>query len=335
MNSSGSKISVVLVNYNTHRLTKAALESIDEQADEIIVVDNASQDGSVEMLMEWQGQSKKNRLILNEDNVGFAKANNQGFALCSGEYVLLLNTDTLVPRGAIRRLAAWLEQRPEFGGCGPKLVFPDGTLQHSPCPDPNLWMFVLRFLGLKHLLPGKEMRTFVLRRFGFLLGDVVRSYLDPVKQAASAESVESLGGAALMVRRSVINKVGGLDEGYFMYLEDSEWCIRIRKNGWKLGFVHDVSILHYAGASYTEERSKKGFRAVSPHSFRSIVRYGRQHFTPTSLLLLRLVITFSLVFQATTFPIIEGRKGKGQASAFSKRCLSNIGVVWEKSKNGN
>lgn len=322
-------LSVVLVNYNTKRLTSEALASVENQADEIIVVDNASRDGSVEMLQEWQARDpSRHLLMLNPENLGFAKANNQGFEYCKGKYVLLLNTDTLVPESALERIVDWMEQHPDYGGCGPKLAYPDGALQHSPCRDPNLWMFVVRFLGLKHLLPSKKMRGMAIKYFGFLLGDTVRSYLDPVGQAVPAESVESLSGAALMVRKCVIDQVGGLDEGYFMYLEDSEWCIRIRNHGWKLGFVNDVTILHYAGASYSDRSSKKGFRAVNPHSFRSIMRYGGQHFGWISLFVLRVVITISLLFQAIVYPLVYGWKCKKDTFVFSGKCLRNISVIW-------
>lgn len=327
-----SILSVVLVNYNTKMLTSEVLDSIDFQADEIVVIDNASSDGSIEMLQDWQKKSQNHHLILNKDNLGFAKANNQGFKICTGKYILLLNTDTLVPAGALSKLVTWMDAHPEYGACGPKLVYPDGTVQHSPAPSPNPWMYIVRFLGLKYLAPTKAMRRVILRCLKPVLGDTLISYLNAGAEEYSDKKIEYLAGAALLVRKKVIEITGGLDEGYFMYLEDADWCIRIRRANWKLGYVHGVEILHYAGASY--DGNKKGsFRSANPESYRSIMRYLANYYGPLAKGVVRICISLNLAMGIIfAFPIlIFGRRA--EVFDYIWKNMTNIAVVWERDVN--
>ncbi len=320
-------LSVIVVNYNTKWVTMECLKSIEDQAEEIIVVDNGSTDGSVDLLGTWAAQADHHKLILNADNVGFAGANNQGISEASRQNILLLNSDTLVPPDALRRLADWFDAHPEMGACGPRLVFADGTPQHSPCPVPTAWMYVVRFLGVKHIIPWPSARKILAVRLRPLLGKMLVSYMDPGTMDWTGGIIECLSGAALLVRRQVIDEVGGLDEGFFMYLEDVDWCIRIRQGGWQLGFVPEVEILHYAGASYVGGPLKKSYRASEPESYKSIVRYFAKHHGMGARLLVRGAIALSLLVQSLAAIARLGGRERASVRECIARNVSNLRVI--------
>ncbi len=323
-------LTTIVVSYNTEGLTLDCLASLAQEDCEVIVVDNASHDGSAASLQTWQRSlPDRHHLILNDENVGFARANNQGMKQARGRYVLLLNSDTVVQTGQLGQLVAWMDAHPDVGASGPRLVYPDGTPQPSPSPVPTAWMYVVRFLGLKHLLPSPVLKRWVARLLRPLLGKALVSHMDPGTDGASGSEIEYLSGAALLVRKEVIEQVGGLDDGYFMYLEDVDWCIRIRRAGWKLGFVPDVDILHYAGASFKGDRLKKSYRAANPESFKSIMRYLHTYFGAGSRLAVRTVITLSLAVQSLwTLPRLLG-SDRAAAVAFIRGNLRNMAIVWQ------
>lgn len=320
-------LTVVIVSYNTKDMTLALLESLKDEADQIIVVDNASTDGSLEVLSEWSHRSSAHRLIANDRNVGFATANNQAFRLCTSRYVLLLNSDTLVRPGDLRKLTTWLDCNPEFGGCGPRLIFPDGSPQFTMGPHPTLWTFIVRFLGLKKLLPTRALRKNIAQMLGPLLGPTLQAYMNPPDSHSGAIDVDSLSGAALMVRKELIDQVGGLDGGYFMYLEDCEWCIRIRKAGWRLAYLPDVSILHYVGASYSAP-NKRSFREINPESFRSIMRFAHQHFGAPARLVLKSTISASLLGKCVLILVTALGRNRVELPQTIRHVVRNIGIIW-------
>lgn len=322
-------LSVVIVSFNTEKMTLECLHSIESQADQIVVVDNASSDGSPSMLTEWAEGNEYRKVILNTENVGFARANNRGFQECTGEVVLLLNSDTLVPKNGLSRLTSWLSEHPDVGACGPRLHYPNGAYQHSPFPAPKVITFIARFMGLKHLLPSAAARRALARRLRFVLGEQLVSYMDPGQKIFGYMEVECLSGAALLVRKNVIDQTGGLDERYFMYLEDVDWCIRIRRAGWRLGFVPDVGILHYAGASFNGDKLNKSFRAAHPESFKSIALYLQTYFGIYSRALVKSVITISLGLRSVmAMPLLFSRRRR-EALLFIRANLRNVFIVWE------
>jgi len=323
------KTTVIVVNYNTADLTVACIRSIPETIP-VILVDNASVDNSANRVRnEFCSRESPLVIIENEFNLGFPKANNQAIDYVTTEYVFLLNSDTLLKTNEIEALTMWLDDHPEFAACGPRLVYPDGTPQHSPSPIPTPWMYAVRFLGIKHFFPRKKLR-YITARLGPFLGDSINSYLNSGAHFTDTSnqdpSYEYISGAAFLVRRSVIEEVGKLDEGYFMYLEDVDWCIRIKRAGWKIGFVDAVEILHYAGASFKDKKYKKTYRAVSPESYKSIMRYLHTYFGVFGRSVVMASVSISLIFQMLSMGIFFFIKGEG--GGLVKTLFSNLMTIW-------
>ncbi len=236
-------LSIIIVSWNTRDLLATCLESIfhslslgqqegsGELPTEVIVVDNGSTDGTVEMLRrDYPGV----RLVENRENVGFARANNQGIALSRGRYVLWLNTDAFVRGPALVRLVRFMEEHPEAGAAGPRLYFGDGTLQHSCSSFPTLTTELYGAVGLDRLFP--RSRTF---------GKYRMTYWD----MRDVRAVDVVMGACLMARREALQQVGGLDERFFMYSEEVDWCYRVRQAGWRIYFVPDTEVIHLWGGT--------------------------------------------------------------------------------------
>ena len=230
------RLSVVFLNYNTRDLTRQALSSVLAAAEglevEIFVVDNASVDGSADMVAAEFPQVK---LICNAANVGFAAGNNVALRQVTGEYVLLINTDTIVRRDALRTMVEFLDAHPEAGACGCKILDPDGTLQlDSRRGFPTPLAAFCKMSGLSRFFPKHP-----------LIAHYHMTYLDPEQTA----EVEVLSGSCMMVRKAAMDQVGLLDESYFMYGEDIDWCYRFHQAGWKSYYVSTTSIIHFRGES--------------------------------------------------------------------------------------
>ena len=230
-------LSVTIVNWNTKEDLLHCLGSILKRETsvqrEIIVVDNGSQDGSG---AEVKRVFSDVTLIENDRNLGFARAANQGLQKSSGRYILLLNPDTHIKNAAIERLMLFLDARPDVGIAGAQLLNADGTKQNSIANFPSLGTELLNKSLLRWLFPkkfpGKE-----------------RNYSEPIE-------VDSVIGACMLVRRDAIEKVGLLDEDYFLFLEETDWCYRIRKTGWKIYHVPQAVVYHFQGKSAETEKKK-------------------------------------------------------------------------------
>lgn len=221
---SEADLSIVIVSYNTQELLRTRLKTLQGA---VIVVDNASGDGSYEMVKkEFSGVD----LIKNRQNVGFARANNQGIQRAKSKYVLLLNTDCEATHRAITESLKFLDSHPEVGCMSCKLVLSDGTIDpacHRGFPSP--WASLTYFLGLEKLFPASRI-------FG--------QYHQGYKPMGEIHDVDCISGAFFLVRREVIDEVGLLDEAFFMYGEDIDWCFRIRKAGYRIQFYPHVSVVH-------------------------------------------------------------------------------------------
>lgn len=225
------KLSIVLANTNEKHFTLPMLASVYRTVKkaipfEIWIVDNASRDGSVEAIRERYPDV---HLICNARNAGFTEANNQAIRECSGQYLFCLNPDTICHDGAIDHLVEYLDQHPEVGIVGPKLLNPDGSLQSS-CRN----FMTTRYLILHHLLPWTKISP-------SLAGKISLMYWDHNETRA----VGWMLGAALMVRRDCLNQIGLKDESYFIFHEDSDWCFQAHQAGWKVVFLHDACIVHF------------------------------------------------------------------------------------------
>jgi N-acetylglucosaminyl-diphospho-decaprenol L-rhamnosyltransferase len=227
-------LSIVIVNWNVHDLLRRCLGSVVSGqwsvVSEIIVVDNASTDGSVEML---RNEFPQVTLIVNASNRGFAAANNQGIAAAQGRYVLLLNPDTEVLGSALITLIRYLEAHPSVGLIGPQLLYPDGRVQSSRRRFPTLATLFLESTWLASLAPRS-----LLRRYYFL---------DQPDDATL--DVDWIMGAAMLIRREVIEQAGGMDAGFFMYSEELDWCRRIKAAGWRVVYCPAARVIHHEGKS--------------------------------------------------------------------------------------
>ncbi|MEP6911397.1 MAG: glycosyltransferase family 2 protein [bacterium] len=235
------ELSIIIVNWNGGELLKSCLRSVAQAPPsvpyDIVVVDNASSDDSVQWLRSSEVAELlpaiEVKIIENADNVGFSRANNQAIARSQAPMLFLLNPDTEVRAGAIDKLISCINSDERIGACGPRLLNTDGSLQHSVWRNPpTAWETIVAGVGLWRLLPRRL-------RGELLLG----GHWDH----ATRRAVPMLFGAAVLARRAMIDEVGGLDEGFHMYSEDNEWCLRITRAGWLLMFAPEATVVHHGG----------------------------------------------------------------------------------------
>jgi GT2 family glycosyltransferase len=238
---SNPDVTIIIVNWNTRELLRHCLASVYEQTTRIsfsvIVVDNASADGSVEMVTRDFTQV---RLIANTENRGFAAANNQGMAVAEGRYILLLNSDTIVLDRAIEKTMVFADAHAKTAVVGCRVLNADGTLQNSCFMFPSGLNMLLSATYLYKLFPGHR-----------LFGREHMTYWD----RQDARNVEVVSGCFLFVRREAIEQVGLMDEAFFMYAEETDWCYRFRKAGWAVTFAPSAGIIHLGGASSRQAAS--------------------------------------------------------------------------------
>ena len=230
------QISIIIVNYNVCEFLRHALVSLQKAMrgirGEIIVVDNASDDGSVEMLRR---DFPRVAVIASKSNGGFAKANNMAMKKAKGEYFLLINPDTIVQEDTLHVMMKFFEENPDVGLAGCKILNPDGSFQLACRRSvPTAWVAFTKISGLSTLFPRSR-----------LFGRYNLTYLSPDE----SYEVDAVSGSFMMVRNKVFKQVGGLDENFFMYGEDLDWCFRIQQAGWKNYYVHSTKIIHYKGES--------------------------------------------------------------------------------------
>ena len=242
-------LSIIIVNYRTYDLTKQTIESVISKNHpfefEIYVVDNNSQDGSLEKLQNDFYNEIKNELIKfipSQENKGFAYANNLALKQISSKYVLLLNSDTIIVDNCLEKCLEYLENHSEVGALGCKVVLPDGTLDKACRRSfPNVSVSFYRMIGLSRIFPNSP-------RFG----KYNLCYLDD----DGVYPIDCLVGAFMMVNSEAIKEIGLLDETFFMYGEDIDWCYRIKEAGWQIIYYGAAEIIHYKGSSSQKQKSK-------------------------------------------------------------------------------
>jgi O-antigen biosynthesis protein len=280
-------ISVILVSYNVREFLEQALLSIlsalRKIPHEIYVVDNASSDGSVDYIA---AQFPSVRLIVNEKNIGFARANNQAIRVAGGRYLCLVNPDTLIQEDTFAVLLDFMQKRSDVGGIGCKVLNPDGTLQLACRRSyPTPWVSFTKISGLARLFP--RSRWF---------GRYNLTFLDPDK----ISEVEAISGSFMMVRSQVVRQVGLLDESFFMYGEDLDWCYRIRSAGWKIFYHPGTQIIHFKG-----ESSKKSPFEQRRLFYEAMRLFVKKHFSkrgaliPSWLLILAIYARALVAFVST------------------------------------
>ncbi|MBS4027447.1 MAG: glycosyltransferase [Ignavibacteriales bacterium] len=260
-------LSVIIVNYNVRAFLETALVSVQKamrnMEGEIFVVDNASNDGSAEMV---QAKFPDVHLIANKINVGFSKANNLALKQARGKYILLLNPDTIVQEDTFEVMASYFEKEKKIGLATCKILNPDGTLQLACRRSfPTPFVAFSKLFGLSDIFPQSK-----------LFGRYNLTYLSPKEES----EVDAVSGAFMFLRKEVYDNVGGLDEKYFMYGEDLDWCYRIQKSGWKVRYVPSTQIIHYKGES-TRRSSIDEVKIF----YQSMELFVKKHFRSSSLFL--------------------------------------------------
>lgn len=280
-------LAVIIVNWNTRRLLLDCLKALPAATPglgvETWVVDNGSSDGSVEAVRELFPATQ---VIANQQNLGFAAANNQAIRASRSRHVLLLNSDTVPAAGSLSALVAFLDEHDRVGIVGPLLRNGDGSEQLSYAAFPNL----------RSELLGRNVRQ---RR--------------PFAAAAEAYAVDWVGGACFLIRRSAMAAAGLLDEGYFMYTEEADWCYRVRRAGWEVCYAPMVEVVHLGGQS-----SRMASTRMKAELYKSKLRffgkhYGRAHTLTLALGLQTIFLVKTLLGALVT--IAPGRGAKGRAIA--------------------
>jgi N-acetylglucosaminyl-diphospho-decaprenol L-rhamnosyltransferase len=263
MRAAPPDLAIILVSWNTRELLLACIAALPAALGTlraaIWVVDNGSHDGSVEVV---HARFPEVRVIANQGNLGFAAANNQAMQASSGRYALLLNSDTIAEPGSIERLVRFADSRPQAGLVGGLLLNPDGSFQYSFTDFPSVTSELLSASGLGERLYGRYFPSYSPRR------------------SQGARQVEVIPGACMLARREALAQVGLMDAGYFMYSEETDWCMRMHRGGWEAWYMPEARILHYGGQSTRQVKV-----AMVEALYRSKVRFFRKHYRQAYALL--------------------------------------------------
>ena len=269
-------ISIIIVNWNTKELLLDCLTSVYATTAglsiETIVVDNGSHDGSGQAVQDRFPQA---HLIQNTENRGFAKANNQALARTTGRYALLLNSDALLTEGALNQLVSFMDTTPEAGIAAGQYLNEDGSKQNSFDNFPTLATELLNKTLLRVLFPN----TYPSKK---------KEYREPME-------VDSVIGACMVVRAEAIKEIGPLDEDYFFFLEETDWCFRMHRAGWKIYHLPHINVYHLQGKSKEKNPSKAWIEY-----YRSVYLFFKKQRNPRSYYFLRIAragkLLINLVF---------------------------------------
>jgi len=300
MHENDLNLSIIIVNYNGKEFLRKCLKSVyAETSDldfEVFVVDNNSQDSDSEMIKKL---FPRVHLIQNSENVGFAKANNQAILKSRGRYILLLNPDTVALPNAITNLVEFMETYPDAEAVGCKLLNLDGSIQYSIRNFPSLFSQLSECFFLHRIFPRNGL-------FGEVVSDE-RHY-------ETAQAVDWVCGAVLMLGRETIDRIGMLDENFFLYSEEKDWCYRVWRAGGKVYYCPGAQFIHYQGESETDPK-------LFAELVRSKVRFFRKHKSIPESWVYRVIFSFSLLLRVGGWllaAIIDsGKNGKA-------RCKLNV-----------
>jgi GT2 family glycosyltransferase len=277
-------LSIIIVSWNVRDLLQNCLRSVLAETNlalQIIVVDSASTDGSPEMITELFPQVE---LVACQENVGFPGGNNLGIARANGRYILLLNPDTIVHGDALAKMVSYLEQNPQVGVVGPQLLNEDGSVQSSRRRFPTLRTAFFESTWLQPYAPQGVLDDYFVRDVG----------------DDETAVVEWVMGACLMTRQEVVAQVGGLDEKYFMYSEELDYCRRIHEAGWQVVYYPQAQVTHLSGKSSEQAVTQRHINFN-----RAKLRYFRKYHGRLAAGILRLFLLKSYGWQL----ILEAIKG--------------------------
>ncbi len=287
------ELSIIIVNWNTDDLLKRCLESIFRYGKsidyEIIIIDNNSNDRSQEIIEQLNNPvNSKLRAIFNKQNLGFAKAVNQGIRVANGNYILLLNPDTELEENTLKNIIEWMGKTPHCGVCGGKILNPDSTMQPSVRRFPDLFSQSLVLLKIHQFL----IKISPLKKYFALNFDYSKS-----------QEVDQVMGAFFMIKKEVIDQIGFFDENFFLWFEEVDFCKRAKETGWKIYYYPGAEIIHRGGASFSQVLSIKNQWQFN----KSLLYYFKKHHCFLSYLTLLIISPISLFFSLVVFllPIIK------------------------------
>lgn len=277
-------VSIVIISYNVAEFLRECLVSIQKEttcAYEIFVVDNNSQDDSVDIAKSFTPYVS---IIQNRENQGFARANNQGFTQSKGRYIFMLNPDVVVLDRAIDKLVRFMDENSGIGVCGSKNLDPGHTLQLNCHHFPTLSMILVEYLRMK----GKFRKSKYFGREHMTYWNY-----DEIKD------VDWITGASLMIRKKALDETGWLDENYFMYSEESDLCYRMKQKKWRTVFYPEAAVIHFGGqSSLMQEKQAVHSKTITKYLHQSRYLFFRKNYGRTKELLLRIldIVYFSLSY---------------------------------------
>ncbi len=327
-------LTISIVNYNTRDLLKDCLNSVYQNIRgikfEVIVIDNNSTDDSPGMIGREFPQVT---LIQNKENVGFATANNQALSRSEGKFSLLLNSDTKVLPDSIEKMVEFMNSHVGVGVVGCEQIRPDGSIQPTINIAlnmwTNLWLIFLRFFQVKRLVSNSRQASFIINHFGGGLGKTINSYLNHYSDKKEPYRVDWVSGVCLLARKKAVDEVGFLDENFFMYSEDVDWCLRMKQKGWKIYFLPGNKIIHYI-----KQSSNKGeFDDFSPQRFKSIFYFFKKHYGTRAVFLLKILMTLFIFIQMESLLLFYFLTNKREVLRVRlKNALGLLNLVYSSNK---
>ena len=305
------KLSLIIVSWKVKELLKNCLISVFRNPGqyplEVIVVDNNSQDGSVEMI---EKEFPQVRLIENRENIGFGRACNQGIRIAKARYIFILNPDTLIKPNTLQNIIDFMESNPEvsIGGC--YIYYPDGNPQNSFYKFPTMCNYFSRMVSLFRILP----RNKLTQKFFW-------EYLDNNVTGP----VDVVSGGAMVLRKEKVEEIGLFDETYFMYAEEIDLCYRARQKGWEISTIPNTKIIHYH-----QQSSLQNIRVTTFHNLRSDFLFFRKFYPAYKVILLRMIQFLGIIFRLLTwigiylFRSCKRTMAKEKAKGYLKLLLSNF-----------
>lgn len=295
-------LSIIIVSYNSKDFILECLRSVKRWTKgityEVIVVDNGSKDGTTELLKNGKTEKRKNiefHLIENEKNAGFAGGNNVGIKKAKGRHVLLLNPDTKLVDNSIKKMVEWMDEHPKVGIASCKLIYEDGVVQSTGGFFPTLPRVFLWATFIDDI-------PFIQQIFGSYHPHTYLGFYDKERE------LDWVTGAFFLISRKVIDGIGLLDEDFFLYVEELEYCMRAKELGWKVGYSPQTQIIHYVGKSGTKE-------GTVIQELSGLKLLYKKHFSPIDQLILRVFLIVGSLVRALIFGIIDSNRGKIYARA--------------------